>query len=124
MSSTAAFLFAVTALSLSIAGFTFLSLAMDRHWEGVYGRGTAPAANLRRVLRWLGGLALLASLFICLTLRNTAQAWVLWFGLLTLSAWIAMALLSYAAHHAVRAAALALLLAFAAGGAALLLGQG
>ena len=66
----------------SLAGFCALSLAMDRHSEDVFGRGSTPGP-WRRWLQ-LGGTALL-----CLSLGASLQAaggsigWVLWLGALT-----------------------------------------
>jgi hypothetical protein len=122
MSPMSSALLTITALSLASAGFAVLAMAMDRHWEGIHGRGAVLAAGQRRLLRCLGSGALLASLLACLALRENPRAWVMWFGVLTVAAWIATAVLSYAARHAARAAVLAALLAVASGVLALLLG--
>lgn len=77
----------------SLAGFCALSLAMDRHNEDVFGRGSTPGP-WRRWLQ-LGGTALL-----CLSLGASLQAaggvigWVLWLGALTAAALSTVALLS------------------------------
>ncbi|MGJ7527096.1 DUF3325 domain-containing protein [Variovorax sp. GB1P17] len=79
----------------SLAGFCALSLAMDRHSEDVFGRGSTPG-SWRRWLQ-LGGTALL-----CVSLGASLQAsgrtigWVLWLGSLTAAAVATVGLLSYA----------------------------
>ncbi|WP_198085774.1 DUF3325 domain-containing protein [Variovorax sp. E3] len=79
--------------SAPLAGFCALSLAMDRHCEDVFGRGSTPGA-WRRWLQ-LGGAALL-----CLSLGASLQAaggaigWVLWLGALTAAALSTVGLLS------------------------------
>jgi hypothetical protein len=79
----------------SLAGFCALSLAMDRHSEDVFGRGSTPGA-WRRWLQ-LGGTALL-----CLSLGASLQAggasigWVLWLGALTAAALATVGLLGCA----------------------------
>jgi hypothetical protein len=124
MSTLTALLFTVAALSAATAGFAGLSLAMDRHWQGIYGRGAAPEPGRRRLLQGLGSVALLASLACCLAVRDSAQAFVMWVGLLTAAAWIAVSLLTYGARKAGRAARAAGLLACAAGASGVLLHSG
>ncbi len=83
------------ALCAAFSGFTALSLAMDRHHEDTFGRGTSAGAKTPW-LRFGGTLALLLSLVACLALRGASQGWVLWCGVLTASALILVVLLSYA----------------------------
>ena len=79
----------------SLAGFCALSLAMDRHSEDVYGRGSTPGA-WRRWLQ-LGGTALLCvSLGASLQAAGGSVGWVLWLGALTAAALSTVALLGYA----------------------------
>lgn len=92
------------------AGFGALSLAMDRHFEDIHGRGTSPGA-MRRWLQLAGSLALVASLLACLAAQGTAQGWVLWCGVLTVAALLLMALLCYAPRWAPRVSTLAALVA-------------
>lgn len=88
-------LFLGLVFAASLAGFCALSLAMDRHSEDVFGRGSTPGP-WRRWLQ-LGGTALL-----CLSLGASLQAsgptigWVLWLGALTAAAVATVGLLSYA----------------------------
>jgi hypothetical protein len=113
--STAIF-FTIAALGSAIAGFGGLGLAMDRHWEAIHGRGSMPAPGLRRMLQLGGSAALVISLWCCLAVHegdNIGQAIVLWCGVLSVAAWGSVAVMTYAAQHARRAAAGAALLACA-----------
>ena len=77
----------------SLAGFCALSLAMDRHSEDVFGRGSTPGP-WRRWLQ-LGGTALLClSLGASLHAAGSAIGWVLWLGALTAAALTTVGLLS------------------------------
>jgi hypothetical protein len=90
---------AVTAWCTAFSGFTALSLAMDRHHENSYGRGTSPGTR-RPWLRIAGAFALLVSLLACLALKGATQGWVLWLGVLTAGALLVVGVLSYAPRHA------------------------
>lgn len=95
----------------SFAGFCALSLAMDRHSEDVFGRGSSPGA-WRRWLQ-LGGTALLClSLGASLRATGPSIGWVLWLGALTAAAVATVGLLSYAPRrfHWIGSAAAALAL--------------
>lgn len=118
---SAAIFFTIAALGAAAAGFGTLGLAMDRHWEAIHGRGSMPAPALRRMLRLGGGAALAMSLGCCLAARDTGQAIVLWCGVLSVAAWAAVAVMTYAAQHARRTAAGAALVACATATLALVL---
>lgn len=92
----------IAALSSAAAGFTALSLAMDRHWESLHGRGNLPGDGTRRILRWSGSGGLLVSLLVCLYVWGSAQGWVAWAGVLTAAAIGLVLLLSYATRAIVR----------------------
>jgi hypothetical protein len=83
---------ALTGLGAALAGFVALSLAMDRHWEQLHGRGSEPRAALRRWLHLGGILGLVVSLLACIALRGAGQGWVAWAGMLTVAA-ISLALM-------------------------------
>lgn len=85
----------IGALCAALAGFIALSLAMDRHWAQLRGRGAAPAKAQRRRLRGAGAAGLLASLLACLAARGGAQGWVDWAGVLTAAAMAVVLLLTY-----------------------------
>lgn len=112
-----AWLTALVALLAALAGFGALGLALDRHWQGRYGRGTTPGRR-RPWLRLGGGAGLLLSLLACLRLNGPTQGWVLWCGMLTAGALAVSVLLSYAPRRAPTlvggAGGIALLLAGAA----------
>jgi hypothetical protein len=92
----------IAALSSAAGGFTALSLAMDRHWEGLHGRGNLPGDGTRRLLRWSGAGGLLVSLLVCLNVWGASQGWVAWAGVLTAAAISLVLVLSYAARAIVR----------------------
>ena len=113
MSGLHAILLALAALGAATAGFTALSLAMERHWEQLHGRGAPLPARARRGLRHAGAVGLLASLAACIALRGAGQGWVAWAGVLTLAGITLVLVLTYASRGVARlgwgAAALALL---------------
>lgn len=92
----------IAGLASAAGGFAALSLAMDRHWEGLHGRGNLPGDHTRRMLRWSGGGGLLVSLLVCLNVWGASQGWVAWAGMLTAAAIGLVLVLSYAARAIVR----------------------
>ena len=102
MSSAVTVTLTLAALAAAGAGFCALSLAMSRHWEGLYGRGSEPTPRQLRALRTLGSAALLLSLLLCLSLWGSAQGWVAWAGMLTFAALGLALALSYAATALLR----------------------
>jgi len=58
-----------------VAGFGWLALAMETHWQQVRG-GQPPAAQ--RLLRGLGAVALLLSLAACLRADHATMAVLVW----------------------------------------------
>ncbi|RZJ26519.1 MAG: DUF3325 domain-containing protein [Haliea sp.] len=100
----------VTAWCSAFSGFAALGLAMDRHHEDSYGRGTSPGAR-RPWLQGAGTLGLVLSLAACLILKGPTQGWVLWLGVLTAGALGVVGVLSYAPQRAARFAAAAGVLA-------------
>lgn len=91
----------LAALASALGGFFALGLAMDRHYEDSFGRGSSPG----RKARWLqagGALGLVLSLVVCSGLRGAAQGAVLWCGVMTASAIVVALMLSYAPRHSAR----------------------
>jgi 16S rRNA (cytosine967-C5)-methyltransferase len=74
-----------TVFAASLAGFCALGLAMDRHSEDVFGRGSTPGP-WRRWLQLGGGVALCLSLVASLRAAGHSIGWVLWLGALTAAA--------------------------------------
>jgi hypothetical protein len=95
---------AIAAWSGATGGFAALSLAMDRHWEALHGRGNLPGDRQRNLLRWAGIGGLLLSLLVCLFMWGASQGWVAWAGTLTAAAIGLVLMLSYAASAIVRIA--------------------
>ncbi|MRW92039.1 DUF3325 family protein [Duganella sp. FT80W] len=93
---------AIAAWSGATGGFAALSLAMDRHWEALHGRGNLPSDRQRNLLRWAGTGSLLLSLLVCLFMWGASQGWVAWAGTLTAAAIGLVLVLSYAAAAIVR----------------------
>lgn len=83
----------MTALGLSYAGMTALSLAIDRHHRQVYGADTPP--HRRSALRAAGGVLLAFALLPCVLLWGGGAGFVAWLGMLTVGALAAAVLLPY-----------------------------
>lgn len=75
-----------------VAGFAWLALAMEGHWQQV--RGPAPNAD-PRWLRALGLLGLLLSLMACLRADHASMAALVWVMLLAAAALTVTLLLSW-----------------------------
>lgn len=60
-----------------VAGFGWLALAMETHWQQVRGN-RPPAAAAPRLLRGLGAGALLLSLLACLRADHVTMAALVW----------------------------------------------
>ncbi|MBK1687566.1 hypothetical protein CKO37_08590 [Rubrivivax gelatinosus] len=69
----------VAATLCALAGFAWLALAMDEHWERVQG---GAAALPRRALRLLGAAAVVLSLVACLRADPPSMAVLVWLMLL------------------------------------------
>ncbi len=94
---------AVSAWCTAFSGFAALGLAMDRHHEDSYGRGSSPGRR-GPWLQTAGAVGLMLSLAACLALYGPAQGWVLWLGMLTAGALGVVGVLSYAPRRAARLA--------------------
>ena len=96
-----AFIGFATGLMLACCGWTALSLAMDRHYADIHGRGKEPSMVVRRLFRAMGTLALLAVFAVCVMLEGWTIGPVLCLGTLTAAALMLVLLLSYAPHRVV-----------------------
>lgn len=97
------------AFCLAYAGFTGLSMAMDRHFEDVFDREPTPA--VRNTLRMAGSLALLASLLLCAYIAGWSYGTVLWIGMLTASGLLLIWIMTFYPRVAWSAGAACVLLA-------------
>ena len=77
-------LFLLAAAILCVLGFAWLALAMDVHWKQV--RSDKPSQNTVRLLRYLGGACVFASLLFCLMADHPTMASLVWIMLLAGSA--------------------------------------
>lgn len=66
------------AVMANIAGLGWLALAMDVHWEQVFGAVPASRSTVL-LLRVLGAAGLLASLLLCLRVDHASMALLVWF---------------------------------------------
>lgn len=67
------------------AGFVWLALAMNAHWQQVQGL-TVPSAGTRTMLRILGGVGLLVSAVLCFVADRPSMAMLVWLMLLAAGA--------------------------------------
>lgn len=74
----------VLLLSLSFSGFAALCLAMERHYQDLYGRKPVPVPRLRR-LRALGWIVLTAAFALAVVIADWNIGPVLLLGALTFS---------------------------------------
>jgi hypothetical protein len=91
-------LWLAAAAALSVIGMAWLALAMAVHWEQVMQRPAEAAAQTRRVLRVLGGLALGLSLVACLLADRPSMAALVWVMLLAFAAASVAMLLAWRAR--------------------------
>ena len=101
----------LAALALTYSAWVALSLAMDRHYADIHGRGAEPGITLRRRGRWLGTLALTAALAICVRDSGWSIGPVAWLGTMTMAALLVVLQLSYAPHSVRRSGRLGWVLA-------------
>ncbi|RFB67347.1 MULTISPECIES: DUF3325 domain-containing protein [unclassified Herbaspirillum] len=83
-------------LALTYSAWVALSLAMDRHYADINGRGTEPSAVRRKRGRWLGTLALTAAFAVCVRDSGWGIGPVAWLGTMTVAALLLVLQLCYA----------------------------
>jgi len=83
-------------LALTYSAWVALSLAMDRHYADIHGRGAEPGAQLRKRGRWLGSLALTLAFIICVRDSGWGIGPVAWLGTMTVAALLLVLQLCYA----------------------------
>lgn len=85
-----------TSLALAYTGWTALSLAMDRHYADIHGRGKEPDARTRRICRTIGSILLAAAFLVCVKLQGWTVGSVLCLGVMTAGGLLLVLLLTYA----------------------------
>lgn len=98
-------------LALTYSAWVALSLAMDRHYADIHGRGAEPSPQLRKRGRRLGSLALTLAFIICVRDGGWGIGPVAWLGTMTVAALLLVLQLCYAPHSVMRTGKPALLLA-------------
>lgn len=94
----------VAMFALNYAGLGALSMAMQRHYADLHGRGREAPVALRQRLQASGWGALALAFAAALQAQGTSHGILLWLGGLTAAALLLMSLLSYAPQHAARLA--------------------
>lgn len=89
-------------LAFAYAGWTALSIGMDRHYSDIHGRGKEPDQRMRNQCRLLGTLALIATFAVSVKLEGWSVGTVLCLGIMTAGALLLVLLLTYAPHRAIR----------------------
>ncbi|WP_313177168.1 DUF3325 domain-containing protein [Massilia sp.] len=84
---------------LAYCGLAANSVALDRHYADIHGRGKEPDARTRLRYRALGWLGIALSLAACVGANGWHTGPVLWCGVLTASAIVLTLLLQYAPHR-------------------------
>lgn len=74
----------LAALLASLAGMGWLALSMPPHAQQAWGRVPAPATL--RLLRWLGAVAIVIALALCLRVDHATMAVLVWMMTLTAAA--------------------------------------
>ncbi|MDQ1833530.1 DUF3325 domain-containing protein [Massilia scottii] len=109
----------VAVFGLSYAGFGALSVAMQRHYADMHGRGQEAPPALRRRLQAAGAGALVLALAAALLKGGGGHGPLIWLGGMTAAALALMMLLAYAPQRVARlaqAAGVAGAIAFVLGG--------
>ncbi|MNR88126.1 hypothetical protein D3C72_190560 [compost metagenome] len=91
----------IAALAFAYAGWTALSLGMDRHYSDIHGRGKEPQQRERNIYRMAGSLGLLATFAVCVKLQGWTVGAVLTLGTMTAGALLLVLLLTYAPQRTV-----------------------
>jgi hypothetical protein len=89
-------------LALTYSAWVALSLAMDRHYADINGRGTEPSAVVRKRGRLLGTLALTAAFAVCVRDSGWGIGPVAWLGTMTIAALLIVLQLCYAPRTLLR----------------------
>jgi len=105
----------LASLAWSFFGFLALALTIDRHYRDVFGKtANLPGAARLRMVKWIGVFGLILSLVCVVLYKGWAVGATAWMGVLAVTAFSLMLLLSYKPGWALRALAGSLVLAFVA----------
>lgn len=97
-------LYMVAVFALCHAGFGALSVAMQRHYADMHGRGQEAAPALRRRLQATGAAALLLAFGAAVIKAGGGHGPLIWLGAMTAAALVLVLLLSYAPQRVARLA--------------------
>lgn len=89
----------VTSMLLAFSGMLGLCFGLERHYKQTWQH--VPTALVRRTLRTLGWLALLASFAVCMMLWGWAMGPVGWLGLISVLGLAWVFVLPYAGRYSV-----------------------
>lgn len=92
----------ISGLAFAYAGWTALSVGMNRHYADMHGRGQEPDPRTRQQCRLLGTLALIATFAVSVKLEGWTIGAVFCLGIMTAGALLLVMLLTYAPHRAIR----------------------
>lgn len=109
----------VAVFALCHAGFGALSVAMQRHYADMHGRGQEAPPALRRRLQAAGSAALVLAFAAAMLHAGSGHGPLIWLGGMTTAALALMMLLTYVPHRVApltQAAAVVGLAAFVLGG--------
>ncbi len=99
----------ISGLAFAYAGWTALSIGMDRHYSDIHGRGKEPDQRTRNQARMTGTLALIATFAICVKLEGWTVGAILCLGTMTAGALLLVLQLTYAPQRVMRAGKAALI---------------
>ncbi|RBA23554.1 DUF3325 domain-containing protein [Herminiimonas fonticola] len=105
----------ISGLAFAYAGWTALSIGMDRHYADIHGRGTEPDQGMRNQARMTGTLALIATFAICVKLEGWTVGSVLCLGTMTAGALLLVLQLTYAPQRVMRTGKISLISGVALG---------
>lgn len=89
-------LYMVAVFALCYAGFGALSVAMQRHYADMHGRGQEAPPDLRRRLQAVGASALVLAFLAAVLKAGGGHGPLVWLGGMTAAALALMLLLTYA----------------------------
>ncbi|RSZ60797.1 DUF3325 domain-containing protein [Massilia atriviolacea] len=97
-------LYMVAVFALCHAGFGALSVAMDRHYADMHGRGQEPPPAVRQRLQAAGAAALALALAAAVLKAGGGHGPLVWLGGMTAAALALVLLLTYAPQRVARLA--------------------